>query len=657
MSISDIIKNINNSDDIINYINNLSIQDIENIINYCADKYYNKSQSVISDLIYDMLIDFLKLKNPKSKTLKNIGSKIKGNNKSKLDYWLGSMDKIKPFTNQLDKWISKYNPPYNISDKLDGVSALLIYNNNNISLYTRGTAIEGMNISKLIKYIDIPDYKSIYKYCTQNNIIGKKNMIAIRGELIIKKKTFADNWNDKMKNTRNTVSGLINSKIINPLLAIDTDLVVYEIIEPLYTINKQLDILSKMNFNVVYNKTINNILSYDFLSEILKKRRIKSLYDIDGIIITNCNLNNKNINGNPEYAFAYKDIIDEQIAQTTVISIEWNISKNGTINPTLLVEPIIIGGVEIKRCTGYNAKFIVDNILGPGSIIEIIRSGDVIPNVKKVISCATLQKPLLPNYKWHWNDTKIDIILDNINNNSKVNIKKIYFFFSTLNAKGLGLKTIEKIVESGLNTVPKILFAKYDNFINIDSFKDKTINNLLESIKKCLIDISLVKLMAASSLLGNGIGEEKIKLILNIYPNILEEYIKWTKPMFINKLNEINGWDTKTSTLFVNNFPKFIIFYNSIKELIIIKNNNITTVPILNSFFENKIFVFSGFRDAYLENIIINNNGKINNSISKKTNYLIIKDNIDNQTEKINKAMQLNITILTKNELLDKIKK
>lgn len=656
MSISDIIKYINKSDDIINNINNLSIQDIENIINYSADKYYNKSQSVISDVIYDMLIDFLKLKNPKSKILKNIGSKIKGTNKFKLDYWLGSMDKIKPFTNQLDKWISKYSPPYNISDKLDGVSALLIYNNNNISMYTRGTATEGMNISKLIKYIDIPDYKSIYNYCTQNNIMGKKNMIAIRGELIIKEKTFKNNWNDKMKNTRNTVSGLVNSKIINPLLAIDTDLVVYEIIEPLYTINKQLDILSKMNFNVVYNKTINNILSYDFLSDFLKKRRIKSLYNIDGIIITNCNLNNKNINGNPDYAFAYKDIIDEQIAQTTVITIEWNISKNGTINPTLIVEPVIIGGVEIKRCTGKNAKFIVDNILGPGAVIEIIRSGDVIPNVKKIISNATLQEPLLPSYKWHWNDTKIDIILDNINNNSKVNIKKIYFFFSTLNAKGLGLKNIEKIVESGLNTIPKILFAKYDDFININNFKDKTINNLLKSIKKCLINISLSKLMVASSILGNGIGEEKIKLILNVYPNILNEYTNWTKPIFINKLNEINGWDTKTSTLFVNNFSKFVIFYNSIKELIIIntESNNINIESNNINFIQNKIFVFSGFRDENLENIIINNNGKINNSVSKNTNYLIIKDNI--YTEKINKAIQLNIIILSKTEFLDKIK-
>ena len=59
---NEIIKTINNSDDIINYINILSIENLENIINYCADKYYNFSKSIVSDSIYDMLIDFLKLK-------------------------------------------------------------------------------------------------------------------------------------------------------------------------------------------------------------------------------------------------------------------------------------------------------------------------------------------------------------------------------------------------------------------------------------------------------------------------------------------------------------------------------------------------------------------------------------------------------------------
>ena len=128
---SELTKKLNNTDDIITTIDKLDIKDLENIINYAADKYYNTMKSVISDSIYDMLIDFLKLKSPKSKVLKNIGAKIKSKDKVSLDYHLGSMNKIKPPSNQLDKWTNQYKPPYILTDKLDGISVLLVYKQNN----------------------------------------------------------------------------------------------------------------------------------------------------------------------------------------------------------------------------------------------------------------------------------------------------------------------------------------------------------------------------------------------------------------------------------------------------------------------------------------------------------------------------------------------
>jgi NAD-dependent DNA ligase len=70
---------------------------------------------------------------------------------------------------------------------------------------------------------------------------GKKNLIAFRGELIIESKKFIK-WSHIFKNARNTIGGLVNSKTINPELAIDTDLVLYEVVDPFYDINKQLEI-------------------------------------------------------------------------------------------------------------------------------------------------------------------------------------------------------------------------------------------------------------------------------------------------------------------------------------------------------------------------------------------------------------------------------
>lgn len=648
-----LVKQLQNSDDSINIASSFYVEELEELIEYSSDKYYNTDKPVISDSIYDILIDFLRIKNPKSKTLKNVGAKIKTKNKVKLDYWLGSMDKIKPTTNQIYNWTKKYKPPYNLSDKLDGISALVIYNSNEIKMYTRGTASEGQDISKLIKYLKLPDYELINEYCKTNKIKGDQNLIAFRGELIIKEDVFNENWSDKLKNGRNSVSGLVNSKNINPELAIDTDLVIYEIVDPFYSIDKQFKIIKDLDFNTVNNKNINHELSYEFLSDYLNKRRKKSEYNIDGIIVTSVGDHDRNLDGNPEYAFAYKDIIQDQISKTSVESIEWNISKDGYIKPTLILKPVTIGGVEIKRTTGNNAKFIVDNILGPGAIIEIIRSGDVIPKVQKVIKIASSEKPDLPKGKWHWNETNVDIIIDDIENND-VLIKNIYFFFSSLNTKGLGEQNVKKLIDSKLDNVLKIITATKEDFLNVEGFGEKSADNLIESIKMAITDVPLYKIIAASNKIGHGIGEERIKHVLSIYPNLLNDYKKWNNDEFIDNIKQINGWELKTSTLFVSNFDEFIKFYNSIKKYIKLE----VTKKVIMGDFTDKIIVLTGFRDKELQNKIEEQGGKIGSTISKNTDFLVVKDQnmIDEPTEKIKKASSLNIKIITRDQLIKKLK-
>jgi DNA ligase (NAD+) len=644
---------INPNDDAVNIASQFSIGQLEEIIEYTSDKYYNTDKPVISDSIYDILIDFLRIKNPKSNVLKKIGAKINSKNKVKLDYWLGSMDKIKPPSNQLSIWTKKYKTKYNLSDKLDGISALLIYNNNKINMFTRGTASEGMDITPLIKYLKIPDYDTVNGYCKKNKIKGKQNLIAFRGELIIKDLIFNKNWSDKLKNGRNSVAGLVNSKNINPDLANNTDLIIYELVDPFYSINKQFEIINGCEFKTVNNKNIDHELSYDFLSDYLIQRRNISEYKIDGIIVTSIGDYDRNVDGNPDYSFAYKDILQDQIAKTIIESIEWNISKDGYLKPTLLLKSISIGGVEIKRTTGNNARFIVDNILGPGAIIEIIRSGDVIPKVQKVIKIATSGKPELPKGKWHWNETHVDILIDALENEDML-VKNIYFFFSTLNTKGLGEQNVRKLISAGFDNILKIIMASTDDFLKVEGFAEKSSENLVDSIKKAINEVPLYKIMAGSNKLGHGIGEERIKQILSNFPNLLNDYKKWDEEEFIDKIKQLDGWETKTSTLFVSNFEEFIKFFNSIKKYIKLE----TIKNIVSGEFTDKIIVLTGFRDKNLQTQIESQGGKIGSSISKNTNYLIVKDQsmIEEPSEKIKKAIELNIKIITKDKLIKMLK-
>jgi len=631
-------------------ISELSIKELEEIIVYVADKYYNTSISIIDDATYDLLIDFLRLREPKSKILKNIGAPIKSKNKVKLDYHLGSMDKIKPAdSNKFDSWIKKYKGPYNLSDKLDGVSALLVYKKNeSIKLFTRGTATEGQDITVLIKYLNLPSFEEIKEYVSKKKIVSddKDNLMAFRGELIINQKIFEKNWGNTLKNARNSVAGLVNSKNINSDLAKDTNLVLYEVVDPFLKIDDQFKILNELGFKVVKNKTVTTI-SFEILSKYLRDRRSNGEYLIDGIIITDSKKHDRNTDGNPEYAFAFKDILEDQIAQSTIIQIEWNISKNGYLNPTVIIEPVSIGGVEIKRVSAHNAKYVVDNKLGVGAKIEIIRSGDVIPYIQKVIKPAT--KIDLPKGKWHWNETEVDIISNDMESD-ELKIKNLQFFFSTLNTKGMGKKNVEKIYNSGLNTIEKILKAKESDLLKIEGFQEKTSSNLILAIKESLTNVNLAKLIAASNALGEGIGERRLKQVLDTYPNLITDYKKWSKKEFIDKIKELEGWEDKTSSVLVNNFDEFIKFYNKIKSYITLEKK----IEIKQSKLTGLTIVLSGFRDNDLQEKLESIGVKISSSVSKNTDYLVVKDQetINEGTGKVQKAQDVGVKIITKEQLI-----
>jgi NAD-dependent DNA ligase len=604
----------------------LTEEELTAILNY-ANTMYRNFQPIMTDNEYDILEDYIKEKYPNNKATAQIGAPVT-KNKATLPYFMGSMDKIKPDTNALANWKSKYVGPYVLSCKLDGVSGLYTTEGPKPKLYTRGDGKVGQDISYLIPYLRLPKNKGL----------------VIRGEFIIAKSTFNLKYKATFANARNMVSGIVNQKSVNPEIIKDVDFVSYELIKPLLKPSEQMATLQKLDINVtLFKKVEQNDLTNQLLSETLVEWRSTYPYEIDGVIVANDQIYPQRKEGNPEHAFAFKMVLSDQIAEAKVVDVIWTPSKDGYLKPRVQIEPIHLGGVKIEYATGFNGQFIEDNKVGIGAVIELIRSGDVIPHIRKVTTPASQAK--MPSIPYKWNDTHVDVLLEDIDSDEIVKEKNITGFFRGLEVEGLSSGNIKRMIQAGFDSVPKILRMTTADLLQVEGFKEKTAQKLYNNIQTQIQTAPLVKIMAASNIFGRGFSDKKMELILESYPNVLTDQQHANK---VAKIASIKGMATKTAEAFVERIPAFLAFLHEAN--LEAKLNQSETKQIDQSHpLYNKSIVFTGFRDKVLEEQLKALGAKIGSSISKNTFVLITKDPLD-ETGKVLDAKKLNVPIMTPEE-------
>ena len=613
----------------------LKITELVKILKESDKAYHDNGTMILTDLQYDILKDRLKEIAPKNAYLKKVGYKPPDKFKVKLPYYLGSQDKIKyedESKKELDKWKVKYDNPseYVISEKLDGISCLIVNNSGIIKIYTRGDGFYGTDITYIKDYI-----KTIPEKIPEN--------LALRGELLLSKK----NWEkikDKGANARNLVAGIINKKEADKEILPLIDFVAYDLLSERNKNYDALAFIKKIGFKVVKHQLIKEELINEVLFNYLKLFKSTSEYEIDGIVITHNKKYQLKDGENPKYSFAYKSNLLIDQVEVIVTDINWNISKDKYLKPVVKFDPVNIDGVTIKQATGFNADFIVKNKIGIGSIIKIQRSGGVIPDIIEVIKPATNGEPLMPTIPYKWNKTNIDIILIGDEKNREHDIKSFSFFMKSLNIKGVGEGIITKLYDANYDTIIKIINLSKTEILNIDGFKEKSAENLIKALSE-IKNKNCNEIMVASNLIGRGLGEKKLQLILNKFPYICydkNEALKITK----DDLKEINGMGDISSQQFIDNLLKF---YNFIDELGFKLEKLKEKEKKININFDNIHFVFSGFRNKDYENVIKNNNGYIDDNINKQTNYLIVKDK-EKITGKIKIAIEKGIKILNEEE-------
>ena len=631
----------------IKVLDTMTEDELINILNY-ANTMYRNFHPIMTDNEYDILEDYIKEKYPNNKAIQQIGATPVTKNKVTLPYFMGSMDKIKPDTNALTNWKTKYTGPYVLSCKLDGVSGLYTTEGNTPKLYTRGDGKVGQDISYLIPYLRLPKNKGL----------------VIRGEFIISKEKFNTKYKQTFANARNMVSGIVNQKSVNPEIIKDVDFVSYEVIKPLLKPSEQFATLQNPPFKKVepnessltqfsvplLKKVEQNDLTNEILSETLVDWRETSPYEIDGIIVTDDKIYPIRKEGNPEHAFAFKMVLSDQIAEAKVVDVIWTPSKDGYLKPRVQIEPINLGGVRIEYATGFNGQFIHDNKVGVGATIELIRSGDVIPHIRKVVVPASEAK--MPQVPYKWNNTHVDVLLEDIESDEVVKEKVLTGFFRGIEVEGLSSGNISRIIAAGYDSVPKILQMTIHDLLQVEGFKEKTAQKLYTNIQTQIQAAPIVKIMSASNIFGRGFNNKKLELIISEYPDVLQDQ-KTQISQKIVKVAAIKGMATKTAEAFVDKIPAFLAFVKEAKleyklqqqDQIQQKEKQIDQSHPLY----NKSIVFTGFREKQLEETLKALGAKIGSSVSKNTFVLITKDPLD-ETGKVLEAKKLNIPIMTPEE-------
>jgi DNA ligase (NAD+) len=615
-----------------NVLSQLKANDFVYMLKELTKAYHNQTP-LLTDTEYDIIKDYFEIKYPESYSSwnKEVGAPVEQNkNKAILPYEMGSMDKIKPDTNALLSWTKKFKGPYVLSCKLDGVSGLYSTEGSSPKLYTRGDGKVGQDISYLIPYLNLPKNKNL----------------VIRGEFIISKKIFETKYKNEFANPRNMVAGIINHKTVDKNKISDVHFVAYEVIKPILNPNEQMEFLKNILKTECVLNRLETTISNELLSQVLIDNRRMYDYEIDGIIVTNNQIYERK-SGNPEHAFAFKMVLSEQLAEATVVDVIWSPSKDGYLKPRVQIMPIMLGGVKIEYATGFNGAFIQNNKIGVGAIIKIVRSGDVIPHILNVTVPAP--EPKMPTQSYKWNNTNVDIVIENMEEDETVREKVVTGFFKGIEVDGLGSGNVSRIIEAGYDTVPKIINMTIADFLKVEGFKIIMANKIHNGIKEKLTNASLITLMSASNLFGRTLGEKKIELIMNEHPDILVS--KETNQEKIQKIQKVKGIAEKSATAFVENIK---IFNNFIKECGLEYKLNQNVEPIQNIVSNvgplyNKTIIMTGFRDKNLEEQIKNAGAKLGTSVSKNT-YLVIVKNLEEDTSKATDAKKIGVPLITIND-------
>jgi len=601
-----------------------------------ANKAYRIGNPIMSDPEYDALVDRLAEEDPMNEALQEVGYiAADDSRKEKLPFPMMSMNKCKTI-DELNAWIKKYdleNEEFILSPKYDGNS--LCAHEKKMVAWTRGDGAYGQRSHDHFKaFNDTPFNEDVYTY----------------GETIMPRARFDEKYAELEENPRNTVGGIMNKDEATEKTK-DVDYVRYGLVsDDMSNFNTKSDIFSYLNErqdNKVRFKCVKaEEFTQDYMKDLFEDWSQK--YEIDGIIVEINNLDRqkqlgRERNGNPSFARAYKGDFEE-VKETTVTGVTWQISKKGLLKPVIQIEPTRLDGATVTNVTGNNAKFMEENQIGVGTKMTVKRSGMVIPKVVDILDATGFE---MPEVDCVWNDNHVELITTEQTDEQKIMF--LTSFFKILGVDNVSEGTCRMLFDAGFKAVKDILSASQQDFMSIDRFGSRKAEIVYTEIQKKMKDVELSKLQHASGCFDN-LGSKKLVLLEQFTDELMNENLRWFES---SKITAIDGFSDTSAKAYIDGMMKYREFAKDLDGLITVKKTE--KIQAEGDSMTDLAFVFTGVRRKDLEEEIVKQGGKIASGVSAKITHLVCKDPSAGSS-KIKKAESLNKEIITVEQLEEMLK-
>lgn len=641
------------------------------------DELYEKNTPIISDAEYDRLYQELvqletqypEYYSPDSPTQKIYTVMVKELKKVSHETYIGSQEKAHSFED-IQSFVKRANEVSTeilCQYKMDGLTVVLRYLHGKlVQAVTRGDGYVGEDVTHTVQTI-----RNVPKR------IPFEQLLEVRMEAIIPYEEFERiNQNGMYSNPRNLASGTLRQ--LDSRIAEQRGLqgFVFELVRidgmNFQNDTEQLSFLQQQGFTIVPTKvfpiTEEGLQQlHQYIQQIEKHERSQLPYLIDGLVLKFNSLSLREELGStakhPRWSVAYK--FEAQDATTKLLAVTPQVGKSGQITPVGELEAVTIAGVTIRRATLHNYQLIKEKDIRIGDTVTIIRANDVTPKItspikekrdgsEKVIEPPTHCPECGSPTEWDG----ANLYCTGVDCKPQLQAKIEHFGSKqALNIDGLGKKTVSLFFEKGIIQHFLDLYRleeQKEKILQIKGFGVKKLEKLLKQLEEAK-KAPLHKVLFALSI--RHLGEVHAKELAKKFKDMTEIlHASKDKESFAHRIRAIPEFGEAITNSIVDFFtnPQNRQIIEQLQSLGFTMKSEYTSTPEKQQILQGKIFVITGELSKPREEfkaLIEQLGGKVTNSVSKKTSYLLMGENATG-TSKHQKALSLHIPIIKEKDFL-----